>query len=599
MLYVKSGYWVFGYAEKIKPPRQAGSGREPFALIQIDQDFCNLNYGEGDCTAQLGVTGSEKCYNTRKTCQAGNAFSRGTLTLNFATPSVSLSRVDNIFPFVNNYNTAPTKFNPFAGNLNISTLGERAVLSVTFNDAPHTDNLVDPYVEERTRDPLESGTFWTKWLARNYYQNRNVRLFEGFVGDALEDMTVRHYLIDAITVPGSRGVVSLTAKDPLKLVDKERAQIPPASTGRLSAPIIDIVTNTFTVDRAEIGDYDAAGLVRIGDEIVTYTAITQSGSDLVFTGVLRGQFGSTAKTHDINASVQNTIYYQNQVLYLGIKELLVEYAGIDPAFIDDDEWEEENDKFLAQFSFTSVLSKPASVFQVLNELTQQLPFYVYWDERANKIRFEASRYYSGEFPLITEDDIVANSFNTTTNPRDRISQVWIYHTPRDWTKDDIPNYTQLEVTANLEIESRDFYDEQKIRVIESKWLSGAQAVDRTNRLIRSNFDAPLYVTFSLDTKDSQHWVGSVVDIEHRSVVDFNGDLLVDRYLIYGAKENILNGTVSYDAVRVVALAIKRGLYMDISAPLYENATEQEKLAGAWFADAEGQLDPDDEAFQYE
>jgi hypothetical protein len=253
---------------------------------------------------------------------------------------------------------------------------------------------------------------------------------------------------------------------------------------------------------------------------------------------------------------------------------------------------------LAQFNFTSVLSKPQSVFAVLNQLTQQLPFFIYWDERANKIQFKASRYYAGDFPVLTESDIVADSFSTTTNPRDRISQVWVYHTPRDWTKDELENFKRLEITANLEVESRDLYDEQKIRIIQSRWISAAQAVNLTDRLIRSNFDSPLYVKFSLDAKEP-YWVADVVDIEHRGVVDFFGNKQVDRFLIYSAKERISGEIIDYEAVRVVALPVIVGRYTVENAPLYEDATELEKETGAWYSDDVGQLPVNVDGYEYE
>jgi hypothetical protein len=574
------------------------SGREPIAIIQIDQDFCSLVYGETPCTAEIGVTGDKKCYNTRKSCQDPANFTRDTKTLNFAVPNTGLSKTENIFPFIKSYNTAPTKLNPFTGNLNTATLGERSVLSVQFQDAPHSDNVVDPYLESRTFNPLERGTFWSKWLSRNYYQNREIRLYEGFVGDDIGDMKVRHYLIDAITLPNSQGQVTLTAKDPLKLVDKERAQIPQANTG-IVLNAFDSVVNSFIVVRAQLADYDAAGWVRIGEEILQYTSISESGGQLTFNGVTRGQFGSTASGHSANDAVQAVVYYQNRVLWEGIKDFLVDWAGIDPVYIDDTEWAAENAKYLAQFTFTSVLSVPKSVFTVLNELTQQIPFYLYWDERSNKIKFEASRYYAGDFPLLTEDEIVANSFVTSTNPRDRISQVWIYHSPKDWTKNETSNYTRLEVNANLELESRDFFDEKKIRVIQSDWIGSAQAIDLTTRLIRANFDNPLYIKFQLDSKDDFYWVGDVVDIQHRSVVDLTGNPEVFRYLIYSAKQNINTGIVDYEAIKVIALAVKKAEYMANDAPNYDDATPEQKEEGGWYADNDGLLPDNELAYEYE
>lgn len=577
-------------------PAEKKVGREPIMLVQIDQDFCENIYGVAPCTAG----GLSKCFNTRKTCQDPANFDKGILTLSFAKPLLNLPSELPIIPSLKDASTVATEINPSNANQNSSALGKRATASLTFQDHPHSDLRVDPYVSERDYNPFERSTFWAKWLARNpYYHNRPIRIYDGYLGQAVADMRVRHYIIDSITVPDSKGMVKVTAKDPLKLADKEQAQIPKASTGKLNADILTIVATSFTVDRALIADYAPSGQVRIANEIILYTTLTASGGILTFSGCTRGAFGSTAQAHKINAAVQTTLYYQNQTLWTGIKSLLVDWCGIDPQYINDAEWEAENVQYLAQYNFTSVLSKPAAVFSVLNQLTQQLPFYIYWNERANKIEYKASRYYAGEFPLLTETEILADSFSTSTNPRDRISQVWVYHTPQDWTKTETVNFEQLEVNANLEIEGPEFYDEQKIRVIESFWLTGALAVNLTQRLIRFNSESPLYVKLSLDAKDAQLWVGDVVDVEHRSVVDEFGNKLVNRYLVHSATENIVGTTYDYELIKVVSTVIITGFYLDADAPLWDDATDPEKAAGAWLADAVGLLPTNVEGYQYE
>src|SRR5690625_3570994 len=57
--------------------------REPIAFVEIEQDFCNLTYGVAPCMAGIGVTGNTQCYNTLRTCQDANNFSRGTKNLWF------------------------------------------------------------------------------------------------------------------------------------------------------------------------------------------------------------------------------------------------------------------------------------------------------------------------------------------------------------------------------------------------------------------------------------------------------------------------------------------------------------------------------------
>src|SRR5690625_2190967 len=57
--------------------------RERIAFVEIEQDVCNLTYGVAPCMAGIGVTGNTQCYNTLRTCQDTNNFSRGTKNLWF------------------------------------------------------------------------------------------------------------------------------------------------------------------------------------------------------------------------------------------------------------------------------------------------------------------------------------------------------------------------------------------------------------------------------------------------------------------------------------------------------------------------------------
>lgn len=571
------------------------SGREPIILVQLDQDFCVHTYGESPCTADQET----RCYNTRKTCQDPQNYSRGTLTLTFAKPNTKLPKDLNLLPFIESTSTAPTKINPTNGNLNNSALGERGVLTVQFQDAPHTDFLVDKYLSTRNFDPLERSTFWAKWLARNYYQNRLVRLYEGYAGQNIGDMNVRHYLIDSITDPDSSGRVRLVAKDPLKLSEKERAQVPAASTGQLNA-IIDSTQTSLTVKRALIGDYDQPGTIRINDEIITYSTITESAGILTFETCVRAQYGTTASSHGENDTVQKCIVYVDKPIWETVRDFLIDFAAVDPIYIDDQEWEDEYNAYLAQFNVSVVLNEPQPVFDALNQLSQQMPFYIWWDDRNNKIQFKAVRYFVGDFPILTEDNILENSFSATTDPRNRISQVWVYHTPRDWTKSERSNFKGVEINANLELESRDFFDEQKIRIIEGRWITQAQAFNLTSRLIRANYNNPIYVKLRVDAKDRALWTGDIVDVKHRSLVDFSGEPIPLRYQVISSQEIVSGEVIEYQLVRLITLTVKAGYYMANDAPRYEDAT-QEQLDGlsAWYAGNDGLMPDGGDAWEYE
>jgi hypothetical protein len=569
-------------------------------LVQIDQDLCTRTYGVAPCTANQ----ENKCFNTRKTCQDPANFEKGTLTLTFCTTQTDIPRDQNWFPFVKSISIAPTKLNPSNGNLNSSALGERGVATITMVDAPHSDNIVDPYVSGRPYNPLEKSTFWAKWNARNpYYQNRPLRVYQGYEGQAINDMDVRHYLLDSITGPDSSGQVKIVAKDPLKLAERERASVPAASPGQLHVGI-NSTTTTIIVNRAVATDYPAPGTIRIGDELITYTGRTQSTSSgvviVTFSGVTRGTNGTTAEDHDEESSVQLCFEYDEVDLWVAVKNLLVDYAGIDPSYINDTEWEDEWALYLQQFDVTVLLSQPTPVAQCINELSQQFPFIIWWDERNNKIQFRAVRYYVGDFPIITEDNIIENSFSVTTDPKNRISQVWVYHFPRNRAESDLDNYDRLEINANLELEGPEFYDEQKIRSIEARWLSNnAQAFNLTSRLIRANYDNPIYLKIKLDAKDRQYWTGDVVDLSHRSIVDFNGDPITYRYQIISSQETVSGEIIEHQLIRIITLAVKKGVYMAADAPSYADATPTQKENGAWYADELGFLPVDVPGYEYE
>jgi hypothetical protein len=569
-------------------------------LVQIDQDLCTRTYGVAPCTANQ----ENKCFNTRKTCQDPENFEKGTLTLTFSTTQTDIPRDQNWLPFVKNISIAPTKLNPSNGNLNSSALGERGVATITMVDAPHSDNIVDPYVSTRPYNPLEKSTFWAKWNARNpYYQNRPLRVYQGYEGQEIEYMDVRHYLMDSVTGPDSSGQVKIVAKDPLKLAERERALVPPASPGQLHADI-NSTTTTIVINRAVDTDYPAPGTIRIGDELITYTGRTQ-GTDsgvviVTFSGVVRGTNGTTAEEHDEESSVQLCFEYDELDLWVAVKNLLIDYAGIDSAYIDDYEWEAEWALYLQQFDVTTLLSQPTPVSQCINELAQQFPFIIWWDERNNKIQFRAVRYYVGDFPLITEDNIIENSFSITTDPKNRISQVWVYHFPRNRAEDSLDNYDRLEINANLELEGPEFYDEQKVREIQARWLSNnAQAFNLTSRLIRGNYDNPIYVKIRLDAKDRQYWTGDVVDLTHRSIVDPNGEPIAYRYQIISSQETVYGEIIEHQLIRIITLAVKKGVYMDNDAPDYGDATPEEKENGAWYADELGFLPVDVPGYEYE
>jgi hypothetical protein len=581
------------------------SGREPIILVQIDQDRCTRTYGVAPCTANA----ARKCFNTIQTCQDPANFDKGVLTLAFAQPSTSLPKGENIIPSLVDVSTAPTLINPTNAQRSAAPLGQRAVCTMTFQDHPHSDLLVDPYVDERGYDPLTKSTFWAKWLSRNpYYQNRPVRVYEGYVGQALNDMRVRHYFIDAIQGPDARGKVQIVAKDPIKLADRQKAQVPKATQGRLLTAINEIATQIDIRD-AVLTDYASSGTVRIGDELMTYTTralVNIGGVDYVrLSGITRGSDGSVAAQQREDSNVQQCVRYTNAPVVDVIYELLTTYAGIPSQYINKTDWDAEGANWLIGFELSAVLSRPQGVADVLNELFEQVLAYIWWDERDQEIKFRPIRPIVGQTKLLTDNaNILADTANISTDPKNRVSQVWVYWGQRNLALplDNEGNYERLRIRADLDAEDPTRYGESRIRKIYARWItSDAQAINLSARLLTASVQNPKIIKLKLDAKDRDLWTADVVDVLHRNIVDFEGDQVAERYQVLSVEEVQPGETVEYVLNRFIFRGTRFGFYMAADALPFDQYTPEQLEAGnfGFYSDANGRMPDDSIGWEYQ
>jgi hypothetical protein len=249
-------------------------------FIEIDVDYCSLTYGTAPCTASLGVTGADRCYNTINTCQARAAFANAPVTLRFAIDTLALPESGiEALPYLTGFDyTSPT--------ISLGQdLGTRASLSANFMDRPHPDTGAgfDKYLSLRAYDdPFIRGTFFGRFATRQkYLKGRPMRLIQGYVGQTLAEMETHHFLIENFTGPDRQGIYRITAKDALKLADGDRAQAPALSIGYLTNDITNSQT-TIPISPAgiAISGYQPGGYLAIGGkEIVSYNRNISGGND--------------------------------------------------------------------------------------------------------------------------------------------------------------------------------------------------------------------------------------------------------------------------------------------------------------------------------
>lgn len=515
---------------------------------EIESDRCARSYGAAPCTAALGITGEEKCFNTFATCQDPSNYALDIpMTLRFIEPSGANPKELLAIPAIRSMQHSSARLRPS------KDLGERAQVTIVLDDFKYNDLYTDPYaIERRTGaarndgigyNPEERSTYFAKWRERNpYFFGRALRTFQGTVEQALADpvnlsqMEVRHYIQESTSGPTSGGQFTIIAKDVLKLADDERAQAPVANTGELSADISESATSATIV--GDETQYSTSGYLAIGREIFWFT---RSGSTLTFSG--RGtHWGTPATAHSDGDVIQQCLWFDAQKPSAITETLLESYAGVDSSLIPTSAWTIENDNHIGKL-YTRLIPKPTPVRQLLSELSEQAGFYIWTDERVPEIKFRAVRQPSSSPLLITpEGHIKEGTFNIAEQPKKRRSQVWLFFNTIDATDKETEdrNYASRIVTTDADSESAFAYGRPAIHKIYGSWLPAngktiAEAV--ADRIIARYVDPPRRIVFEMPWNDDEVQIGEVYDIESDLMPDSTGLRTARRILVLGRERS--------------------------------------------------------------
>lgn len=556
--------------------------REPIQVVEIVQPLCSRTFGVSPCNAQ-----GANCYNTDRTCGFIEALDlTDEIRMRFVAPAAnrSLQRefeqsgplmtetldpllteddeeilVEGIsiapppfdpsmaIPALIAVDTAPTVLNVAAGNEDISPLGLRAVAQVAIKDFPFNDVGFDPYLEDRDFDPLERGSFWTKWLARNpYHVGYIMNIYDGYFGDALEDMIKREYSIEKIDA--SRSSVAITAKDILRLVTDNDVIAPRLSPGALAADIANSVTQ-LDVAGAVLDDYPAAGRIRINAEVIRYTGRSIVGSNIRFTGLVRGNLNTDASEHRQFDRVQAVLPYVDVPFTDIIYDLLVTFGEIPAQYITKSDWDEEFAVYRELFRFTAYISDPVPVQQLVGELCRDALSYIWWDERIQKIRLQAQRPIPSPTPLTDADNFISDSVSIREVPKDRASQVYVYFGLRNPTLNVNDKFSYAQAEAFIDAEAERQYGESKVKQIFSRWITtGVIARSLGSSYLLRFRDVRKHITFDLSAKDiSDFWTGDTANIRHFLDVTETGLPRFGNWLITSAETVQQGGFYRFEA----------------------------------------------------
>lgn len=456
-----------------------------------------------------------------------------------AGPSDAIYRL----PLVTSVRTVGTRLNVGGTDGRYEPLGRRAFASMNFADAPHSDHPFDPYRTDRAYDPLTRSTFWAKWIRRNKFGKTRalVRLYHGFDGQALADMQRQTYVLDKID--WAREGATLSCRDFLSLTEFRRAQVPAASPGTLAAALAETDVS-LTMAGDVTGDYPATGTLRIGDELMTYTSVSYDGGTDVTTvaGLTRGTDGSVADAHAASAGVQLCRRYTAARIDDVLEEMIVDDAQVPAQVVDLAGLTNEYDESLDAYTLTTVISEPTGVDRLIGEIAEQCSFYVWWDERAQIVRFQAIKPLTDIAKTFTEEaDIIGDTFEIVERPKERVTTCSLFYNPRNFAGDlDKPsNFKNQLVVSNSTASGPDQYGRlPQTREIFSRWLTTQAQMNQTGSRYSVRYaDVPAYVKFLVDAKDRAVWVGDFISISHGALVDARGARdRTRRWLVIEAEE---------------------------------------------------------------
>lgn len=445
-------------------------------------------------------TGERKCFNSTKTCQSRATFDPEDVTFRFAKPTAYLPREIDAIPSLVDVTLTPATIS--LGE----NIGTRATLTASFRDHPDSDTWpgLDKYVSERDYDPFQQGTFWSKFRARQpFLRGRSIRWVTGRLGDALEDMEVRHYVVDSFDGATPDGKYSLIAKDILKLAAGDRSQAPAMNTGFISADITS-GSGSLTLQPTGVGnlEYPAAGnAVLGGNEIVTFT---RSGDTMTLTA--RGQKNTAAAAHSAQDRVQMVLSYAAQDPADILNDLLVNYAdGIVSDYIPLADWQTETETNLGRL-YSADICEPTSVETLVSELVQQACLSIWWDDIGEKIRLQVLRGIVTDAATFSPGTTLRGTLTVKEQPEKRVSQVWVYFGQINPVKplSNTDNYRSMAVVIDDEAEAD--YGSSVIKKIYSRWIPalGRTVADRLGAIQLGRYrDPPRKLTF-----DTQRYAGT-------------------------------------------------------------------------------------------
>ena len=144
-------------------------------------------------------------------------------------------------------------------------------------------------------------------------------------------------------------------------------------------------------------------------------------------------------------------------------------AGINPSYIDSDQWQTEVANFLPVL-YTGLITEPTSINKLVTELIQQATLILWWDWKALKLKLQVVRGVVTDALTVNKSNYISGSFSIQEQPDKRVTQIWTYYAKYNplLTDDKPENFRSCAVTIDATRESE--YGTPAIRKMYCRWI---------------------------------------------------------------------------------------------------------------------------------
>jgi hypothetical protein len=490
--------------------------QEHFEVLEID-----LPVITGTCTL-----GASNGFGTPLTCD--QAWASEYKTYKFTNENAPLLSGSIIYRSITSIRESTTQLKPGNG------LAARGSMSITL-----TDFIADP--NEGTAGVTDTvkrqGTFFGKLNARQIMENKAVRLKlyrveAGGTIDLAGGAETHHYLAESFK-SNDNGTWTLQCKDVLSLANLNEKTWPPTAGGFLRLDITDSATS-IPVDAST--DYSTAFAVRIGDEFLEVTSVSNNltgtaalnvparGSD-IFAPVSGELLTRTvADSHSAGDEVFICDLSDNETIDSLLTRILVA-SDFDVSLIPAADWAAEVAEWHSLDKINTLHSEAEDVNDVLDRILTGFLMDLWFDQIDNEAKLSAISVWKQSAGVLTEGkEIDAYTLRESAEEELRASRALVLYDKRNLAdNDDTSSYKKGSQFSDNEIISEALFKEHKDKLFDNNSLIGTNAADLLTQRYVSRFKfTPFNRSWTTQERFLTFKTGDVVDLNAQSIQSASG-----------------------------------------------------------------------------